>query len=148
MTESEVKKAFEEYKAQGWKDQDILSKLYFMYRDDKIDLDELRGMTKVLGYEFTEDFEKMTEDEKKKKGVREDVDEAREDVTKEEIEEAEEYGDDEDERKFEKKEKKEVKRDGRKEDEDFEEKFKEKKKGDDEEIERKEAFKMFGLDRK
>lgn len=70
MTEQDVLNAVEELRKNGWSDDDIVKTFYLMYRDEKIDLDELRGLCKVIGYEFTEEFEHMSDQEKKTKGLR------------------------------------------------------------------------------
>lgn len=68
MTLEEAKQAFEELKAQGETDETILAVLYEMYKDDTIGLDELESLIGVLGYEFTEEFKKMSPKDKKTKG--------------------------------------------------------------------------------
>lgn len=69
MTEADVREAIDRLKKEGWTDDRILKSFYAMYQDDRIDLDELRGLCKVLGYEFTDEFEQMSDEDKKTKGV-------------------------------------------------------------------------------
>lgn len=69
MTWEELKKIFEDFKSEGYEEEEILEILYLMYADGKIPLEDLRIMTEVLGYEFTEEFEAMSEEDKKKKGL-------------------------------------------------------------------------------
>lgn len=68
MTWEELKKIFEDFKREGY-EEEILEILYLMYADGKIPLEDLRIMTEALGYEFTEEFEAMSEEDKKKKGL-------------------------------------------------------------------------------
>lgn len=65
MTLEEAKQAFEELKAQGETDDTILVVLYEMYKEDMIGLDELESLIGVLGYEFSEEFKKMSAKDKK-----------------------------------------------------------------------------------
>lgn len=128
MTIDEAKKAFDEMRAQGADDNAILGTLYSMFQDDKIDVNQLGALVNVLGYELTEDFKKMSPEDQKTKGYEEgDEDKPAEGVTKEEVEKAKEFGDDEDEESDD-------------EESDDEE--------SDEEKERKEAERLFGFAKK
>lgn len=97
MTIEEAKKALEQLKSEGYSDEDIVKTLYLMYANDKMDLDDLRALTELMGYEFTEEFEAMSEEDKKKNGLKQ-MESAAEGVEKEDIEKAKEFGDDEDEK--------------------------------------------------
>ncbi len=66
MTIEEAKKALKQLKAQGETDEEILRGMYLMYSDGVLSLDDLRTMTGLLGYEFTDEFEALSESEKKK----------------------------------------------------------------------------------
>lgn len=68
MTLEEAKAAIEELKAKGETEDDILKVLYAMYTDDKLSLSDLRTFIGIMGYEFTEEFEAMSEEDKKTKG--------------------------------------------------------------------------------
>lgn len=70
MTIDDAKEALEELKRSGESDEDILKVLYLMYCDGKMDLSDLRTFTELLGYEFTDEFENMSEDDKKVKGLK------------------------------------------------------------------------------
>lgn len=94
MTIEEAKEALEELKQEGNSEEDLLKMLYIMYTDGKIRLSDLRTFVGLLGYEFTDEFEAMSEEDKKKHGFKK-TDEPAEGVDKEDIEEAKEYGDDE-----------------------------------------------------
>ena len=98
MTIEEAKKALEQLKSEGYSDEDIVKTLYLMYANDKMDLDDLRALTELMGYEFTEEFEAMSDEDKKKNGLRQ-TESAAEGVDKEDVEKAKEFGDDEYEKK-------------------------------------------------
>ena len=90
MTVEELKEVFEGLKKEGYTEEEILKIVYIMYADGKMPLEDLRTMTEVLGWEFTEEFEAMSEEDKKTKGLKRSEKKA-EDVDKEEIEDAKEY---------------------------------------------------------
>lgn len=95
MTVDEAKKAFDELKAQGETDDDILKVLYSMYQDDKFTLDELESFVNILGYEFTDEFKAMSDEDKKTKGVEFSDEESAEGVDESEVEDAKEVTDEE-----------------------------------------------------
>lgn len=105
MTEKEAKEMFDEMKAQGRTDEDILGALYMLYKDEKIDTDDLRALLRVLGYEFTDEFEAMSEEDKHTKGMEKEITkteekaEVEDDGKKEEVVEEEKKEDDDDEDK-------------------------------------------------
>ena len=125
MTLEEAKAAIEDLKAQGETDDDILKVLYGMFTEDKLSLSDLRTFIGILGYEFTEEFEAMSDEDKKTKGWEQEDDPEKSGVDKEEIEKAKEFGDDEGEEK-------------KPEDEPEDE---------SEDDEKKRAMKLFGLDK-
>ncbi len=69
MTLEEIQKAIEGFKEEGYTEEEILKIFYVMYQDDAIPLDDLRILTEAMGYEFTEEFEAMSEEDKKTKGL-------------------------------------------------------------------------------
>ncbi len=69
MTVEEAKKAFEELKAQGETEDDILKVLYVMYQNDQFGVEELESFVNILGYEFTDEFKAMSDEDKKTKGL-------------------------------------------------------------------------------
>ena len=75
MTYEEAKAAIEDLKAQGETEDDILKVLYAMYTDDKLSLSDLKTFIGIMGYEFTEEFEAMSEEDKKTKGWEQETDE-------------------------------------------------------------------------
>ena len=117
MTLREAKQVIDEYLAQGMTEDDVLGTLYLMYQDDSINLEELEKLIGLLGYEFTEEFKNMSDEDKKTKGLGDpeddfddDSEEDEEDIEKaksikkesfdsEEVEKPEEKPEDEDETK-------------------------------------------------
>lgn len=69
MTLKEAKQVIDEFLAQGETEEDIVAALYLMYQDDDISLEELEQLVGTLGYEFTEEFKNMSDEDKKTKGV-------------------------------------------------------------------------------
>lgn len=69
MTIEEAKEALEQLKQEGNSEDDILKIMYLMYVDDELNLSDLRTLTKLLGYEFTDEFEAMSDEDKKKAGL-------------------------------------------------------------------------------
>lgn len=130
MTREEALKFFDEQKANGMSEDEILAVLYKMFQDDKIDLDQLEALCAVMGYELTEEFKNMSDEDKKTKGVEQAV----------EDEEVEEKIEDKVEEKEEEKPESEEK-------EEFEEKDEEEEESEEsEEDEEKKAKKLFGLE--
>lgn len=94
MTLEEAKQAIDELKAQGETPESMLATFYLMFQEDEIDVDELSDLCELIGYELTDEFRKMSPEDQKTKGW-EETDEAEEDLTKEEIEDAKEFDKDE-----------------------------------------------------
>lgn len=69
MTIEEAKQALEQLKNNGYSEEDIVKTLYLMYADGKMSLSDLRTLTELMGYEFTEEFEAMSEEDKKRNGL-------------------------------------------------------------------------------
>ena len=69
MTNEEAKQALEQLKNNGYSEEDIVKTLYLMYSDGKMSLSDLRTLTELMGYEFTEEFEAMSEEDKKRNGL-------------------------------------------------------------------------------
>lgn len=95
MTLEEAKAAIEDLKAQGETEDDILKVLYLMFTKGEFDVETLRALVGTMGYEFTEEFEAMSDDDKKTKGWEQEDDPEKSGLDKEEIEKAKECGDDE-----------------------------------------------------
>lgn len=124
MTLEEAKAAIEDLKAQGETEDDILKVLYLMFTKGEFDVETLRALVGTMGYEFTEEFEAMSDDDKKTKGWEQEDDPEKSGMDKEEIEKAKEFGDDE-----------------------GEEEKPEEPEDESEEDEKKRAMKLFGLDK-
>lgn len=124
MTLEEAKAAIEDLKAQGETEDDILKVLYLMFTKGEFDVETLRALIGTMGYEFTEEFEAMSDEDKKTKGWEQEDDPEKSGVDKEEIEKAKEFGDDE-----------------------GEEKKPEESEEESEDDEKKRAMKLFGLDK-
>jgi hypothetical protein len=71
MTMDEAKKAIEMLKDKYEGEENALKALYVMYQKDKISLEDLRAFCGIMGYEFTEEFENMSDEDKKTKGLEE-----------------------------------------------------------------------------
>jgi len=69
MTIDEAKNAIEELKAQELTDEAIAASLYEMFKEDKIDLDQFDALVKLVGYELSDEFKAMSDDEKKTQDV-------------------------------------------------------------------------------
>lgn len=68
MTVEEARSAIDELKAQGMTEDDLAAALYGMFVDDKIDLPQFEALAKVIGFELTEEFKNMSDEEKKSFG--------------------------------------------------------------------------------
>jgi hypothetical protein len=69
MTVDEVKGAIQELKAQGLTEEAIAACLYGMYQEDKIDLDQFGALVKLVGYDLSDEFMAMSDEEKKNQEV-------------------------------------------------------------------------------
>ena len=78
MTVEEVNKAIDALKANGMTEQEILASFYAMFCEDKITADQLEGLAQVMGYELTDEFKNLSDEDKKLFGddVEEDPDAA------------------------------------------------------------------------
>ena len=70
MKKKDAEEFFNNLKRNGMTDDEILAILYKMFQDDKISLDALEALCAVLGYELTEEFKKMSMEDKKTQGVK------------------------------------------------------------------------------
>ena len=68
MTVEEAKESFEELRRQGATQEDILGTLYYMYGKDEIDFNQFEALANVLGYELTDEFKALSDEDKKTKG--------------------------------------------------------------------------------
>lgn len=136
ITANEIKQTWDEFKAQGRTENDIIGAWYLMFKDGDITAQEFKTMLNVVGYDLSDEFMNMSEEEQKDEDKFFELDEdSDKDLSKEEIEEAKEYKKDEDEEE-----------EGE-EDSDDDEDRKEKDE-EDEESDEKKAARLFGFDKK
>lgn len=69
MTRDEALKCIEMLEKKYGGEENALKALYVMYQMDKLSLDDLRAFTGLMGYEFTDEFEAMSEKDKKIHGL-------------------------------------------------------------------------------
>lgn len=119
MTIKEVQNAIKTLKDDGKTEDEILYAFYRMYQKDEINFDQLEALVNELGYEITDEFRNMSEEDKKTKGY--------EDIPEEVVEET-----------------KTSDKDDKKEDDKKEDKKDDKEKDKEEE---KEAMSLFGIDK-
>ena len=142
MELKELQDALSELKSQGMSEEDILGSLYTMFIEDKIDANQLEAIADEMGYQLSEEFKKLPDEEKKTFGLAEEEAEEEEpnlkdngtryedeDEEEEEEDESDESGEDE----------------GDEEDESEEEE--EDDESEDDESEEDEAMKLFGLNK-
>lgn len=78
MTVEEAKKMIEELKAQGETEEDIVAGFYAMFCEGDIDVNELGDLVQLVGYELTDEFKNLSDEDKKTKGWAEDPEDAKE----------------------------------------------------------------------
>ena len=66
MTPEEAKHAFDGLKSQGMSDDDLIVALGKMYEDGKLSKDQLGELLNQLGYEFTDEFKGLNDEDSKK----------------------------------------------------------------------------------
>lgn len=140
MELKELQDALSELKSQGMSEEDILGSLYTMFIEDKIDANQLEAIADEMGYQLSEEFKKLPDEEKKTFGLAEEEAEEEEPNLKDkgtryEDEDEEDESEEEDESGEEEDESEE---DESEEDED---------ESEDDESEEDEAMKLFGLNK-
>lgn len=65
MTPEEASKAFADLKAQGTSDEDLINALGQMFQDGKITKDQLGELLNQMGYEFTDEFKGLSDEDSK-----------------------------------------------------------------------------------
>lgn len=68
MSIEELQKAVEEMKAQGQSEEEIAGAYYLLFRDGKIDLEQLEALVNNLGFELSEEFKAMDPEMQKEAG--------------------------------------------------------------------------------
>lgn len=142
MELKELQDALSELKSQGMSEEDILGSLYTMFIEDKIDANQLEAIADEMGYQLSEEFKKLPDEEKKTFGLAEEEAEEEEPNLKDkgtryEDEEDEEEDEGEDESGEEEEE----------EDESEEDEDESEDESEDDESEEDEAMKLFGLNK-
>lgn len=123
MTIKEVQNAIKTLKDDGKTEDEILYAFYRMYQKDEINFDQLEALVNELGYEITDEFRNMSEEDKKTKGY--------EDIPEEVVEETKTSDKDDKKEDDKKEDKKEDKKDDKEKDKE----------------EEKEAMSLFGIDK-
>ena len=136
MELKELQDALSELKSQGMSEEDILGSLYTMFIEDKIDANQLEAIADEMGYQLSEEFKKLPDEEKKTFGLAEEEAEEedpnlKDKGTRYEDEDEEDESEEEDESG-------EEEEDESEEDED---------ESEDDESEEDEAMKLFGLNK-
>ena len=129
MSIEELQKAIEEMKAQGQSEEEIAGAFYLLFRDGKINLEQLEALVNQLGFELSEEFKAMDPEMQKEAGYevldekQEEPKEISEEETDEEAKAMKLLGQDKEDKKEEtSKPEEENKEEETKEDEDEEEK--------------------------
>lgn len=68
MSIEELTKAVEEMKAQGQSEEEIAGAYYLLFRDGKIDIEQLEALVNHLGFELSEEFKAMDPETQKNAG--------------------------------------------------------------------------------
>ena len=140
MELKELQDALSELKSQGMSEEDILGSLYTMFIEDKIDANQLEAIADEMGYQLSEEFKKLPDEEKKTFGLAEEEAEEEEPNLKDK---GTRYEDDEEEEEGEEDESDES---GEKEEEE-DESEEDEDESEDDESEEDEAMKLFGLNK-
>lgn len=139
MELKELQDALSELKSQGMSEEDILGSLYTMFIEDKIDANQLEAIADEMGYQLSEEFKKLPDEEKKTFGLAEEEAEEEEPNLKDKGTRYEDEDEEEDE-SDESGEEEEEEEDESEEDEDEDE-------SEDDESEEDKAMKLFGLNK-
>ena len=142
MELKELQDALSELKSQGMSEEDILGSLYTMFIEDKIDANQLEAIADEMGYQLSEEFKKLPDEEKKTFGLAEEEAEEEEpnlkdNGTRYEDEDEEDESEEED----------ESDESGEEDESDEEDESEEDDESEDDESEEDEAMKLFGLNK-
>ena len=141
MELKELQDALSELKSQGMSEEDILGSLYTMFIEDRIDANQLEAIADEMGYQLSEEFKKLPDEEKKTFGLAEEEAEEedpnlKDKGTRYEDEDEEDESEEEDESD-----------ESGEEEEDESEEDEEEDESEDDESEEDEAMKLFGLNK-
>ena len=140
MELKELQDALSELKSQGMSEEDILGSLYTMFIEDKIDANQLEAIADEMGYQLSEEFKKLPDEEKKTFGLAEEEAEEEEPNLKDN---GTRYEDEDEEEESEEDESDESGEEEEEEDESEEDEDE----SEDDESEEDEAMKLFGLNK-
>lgn len=141
MELKELQDALSELKSQGMSEEDILGSLYTMFIEDKIDANQLEAIADEMGYQLSEEFKKLPDEEKKTFGLAEEEAEEEEPNLKDK---GTRYEDEDEEEEGEEDESDES---GEEEEEDESEEEEDEDESKDDESEEDKAMKLFGLNK-
>lgn len=68
MTIEEGRKVIDELESQGASKEEIAGAFYLLFRDDKIDSEQLEALVNLLGYELNDEFKNMSPEDQKENG--------------------------------------------------------------------------------
>lgn len=142
MELKELQDALSELKSQGMSEEDILGSLYTMFIEDKIDANQLEAIADEMGYQLSEEFKKLPDEEKKTFGLAEEEAEEEEPNLKDKGTRYEDEDEEEDEG-----EEDESDESGEEEEDESEEEEEDEDESEDDESEEDEAMKLFGLNK-
>ena len=71
MTMEDLKGLIEELKQEGNSEEDIVAGFYKMFQDDKINFEQLEALVHQVGWEITDEFRNLSDEDKKTKGFEE-----------------------------------------------------------------------------
>lgn len=66
MTIKDIEEVIETLRKQGNSDEDIAASFYMMFADKKLDINQFRALLAVLGYELSDEFLNLSEEEQRK----------------------------------------------------------------------------------
>ena len=68
MTIEEARKVIDQMESQGASKEEIAAAFYLLFRDDKIDSEQLEALVNLVGYELNDEFKNMDPEQQKENG--------------------------------------------------------------------------------
>lgn len=68
MTIEEARKVIEQMESQGASKEEIAAAFYLLFREDKIDSEQLEALVNLVGYELNDEFKNMDPEQQKENG--------------------------------------------------------------------------------
>ena len=65
MTIDEIEEAIENLREEGMDDDALIGAVYMLFKEDKLNAEELRIVLNVMGYDLTEEFMNLPEEQQK-----------------------------------------------------------------------------------